>query len=96
MPFIFRRKQFPVKICYAMTINKSQGQSLKKIGVYLPEPVFGHGQLYVTLSRATSPAGLKMVIAPCSGTPPNTTKNIAYTDFLAKIARRQVLLTAFT
>ncbi|GJQ92839.1 DNA helicase [Tanacetum coccineum] len=35
-PFIFKRKQFPIKICYAMTINKSQGQSLKKIGVYLP------------------------------------------------------------
>ncbi|GJT02293.1 DNA helicase [Tanacetum coccineum] len=44
-PFIFKRKQFPVKVCYAMTINKAQGQSLKKIGVHLPEPVFGHGQL---------------------------------------------------
>ena len=85
IPFTFKRKQFPVKLCYAMTINKSQGQSLNKIGVYLPQPIFGHGQLYVALSRATSPGGLKVLIVDESGRGKNTTKNIVYKDFLNKI-----------
>ena len=67
MPFVFKRKQFPIKVCYAMTINKSQGQSLAKIGIYLPEPIFGHGQLYVALSRATSPSRLKVIIGTHQG-----------------------------
>lgn len=85
LPFIFKRTQFPVKVCYAMTINKSQGQSLNKIGVYLPEPIFGHGQLYVALSRATSPHGLKILMKQQENQPPNVTKNIVYKDFLNRI-----------
>ncbi|KAK9068544.1 hypothetical protein SSX86_012659 [Deinandra increscens subsp. villosa] len=90
LPFIFRRRQYPLRLCYAMTINKSQGQSLSKIGVYLPQPVFGHGQLYVAFSRATSPSSLKVLIVPQQGLPNNTTRNIVYSDFLEEIEDNQV------
>ena len=50
LPIQIRRKQFPVQVCFAMTINKAQGQSLHHLGLYLPSDVLAYGQLYVTLS----------------------------------------------
>ena len=53
-PFILRRTQFPVKLSFAMTINKSQGQSLENVGIDLRHSAFTHGQLYVALSRSSN------------------------------------------
>ncbi|ONM62889.1 PIF1 helicase [Zea mays] len=63
-PFQFKRKQFPIRLSFAMTVNKAQGQTIPNVGVYLPEPVFSHGQLYVALSRATARLNIKILAIP--------------------------------
>ena len=82
-PFTLQRRQFPVRVCYAMTINKSQGQTLSRVGLYLKKPVFTHGQLYVAISRATSRSGLRILIENDDGTCGSQTRNVVYREVLA-------------
>ncbi len=42
-PFVLRRRQFPIRVPFAITINKSQGQTFNNVGIYLPSPVYSHG-----------------------------------------------------
>ena len=55
LPFKLKRRQFPIRLAFTMTINKAQGQALEHCGIYLSRPVLGHGQMYVALSRSGSP-----------------------------------------
>ena len=65
-------------LAFAMTINKSQGQSIKVVGLDLETPVFGHGQLYVGLSRCTSAAQIKIL----TDSDEPITKNVVYKEAL--------------
>ena len=73
-----RKRQFPLKLAFAMTINKSQGQTLNRVRIYLSRPVFSHGQLYVALSRVSCPSGLKVLLCNKKGVPIDITKNVVY------------------
>ena len=72
MPFEFKRLQFSVRLAFAMSINKAQGQSLKVAGINLETPCFSHGQLYVACSRVGTGKNL-YVFAPDA-----RTKNVVY------------------
>lgn len=61
--FNWKRRQFPVRPAFSMTINKSQGQTFKRVGVWLEEAVFTHGQLYVAASRVGHPDNIKFAVS---------------------------------
>jgi PIF1-like helicase len=73
-----RRRQFPLALGYAMTADKSQGQGLTYVGLYLCTDFFAHGQLYTAMSRAKDPTTLSYYI----GTDGHalTTKNIVWPE----------------
>jgi len=85
LPFKMKRRQFPLSVALAMTINKSQGQSLGNVGIYLPKPVFSHGQLYVAMSRVKSKAGLKVLIIDSKGKQKNETTNIVFKEIFQNL-----------
>jgi len=80
----FQRHQFPLCVCFAMTINKSQGQTLSHVGLHLPRPVFTHGQLYVVVLHVRSRGGLKILILDDCGQPSSSTINVVYPEVFQK------------
>ncbi len=51
LPFTLSRIQYPMQPCFAMTVHKSQGQTLDVVGIYFPRNTWAHGLLYVAVSR---------------------------------------------
>lgn len=70
-PYIQKTTQFPIKLAYAFTIHKVQGQTYEKVILDLNSHIFTTGQLYVALSRAKSLQGLYL------------TKPISYSDIIS-------------
>jgi hypothetical protein len=75
LPCVLRRVQFPIRVSYASTINRSQGQTFTDVGIYLKHQVFSHGQCYVALSRVKDPSHLRIF-------PGGRMKNVVYKSVL--------------
>jgi len=88
MPFTLRQRQFLLRLAFAMTINKAQGQTLQTVGVYLPKPVFCHGQLYVAFSRCGSRRGIRVLVRGGSRVALNGAPTCVYTS---NVVYREVL-----
>ena len=81
LPFEMERRQFPVRPCFAMTSNKSQGQNLNMVGLNVTKEFFTHGQTFTACSRVTSSKGLK-VFKPQTADHPNHMANVVFTELL--------------
>ena len=81
LPFTLKCHQFPLWPCFAMSTNKVQGQTLQFVGIYLPDHVFTHGQLYVAFSRVTDPSAL----AVCLNNPDGFKRNIVFLEVLCPL-----------
>ena len=86
--FEWRRRQYPVRVAYATTINKAQGDTLKMAGIWLNKPVFGHGQLYVALSRVGAPEKCRLAIKPPKPEETYTsTRNVVFHEVLETMSQ---------
>jgi len=84
LPVPLKRLQFLVRLAFAMTINKSQGQSVEHVGINLQTSVFSHRQLYVAFSRCTSSLNIS-VLLPKQSQESRRTLNVVYKEVFNSI-----------
>ena len=73
----FRRSQISAQICFAMTINKAQGQSIHgTLGIDLHGQCFNNAQLYVALSSAANPWNVFILTTDSS----TRTENVVFSE----------------
>jgi len=84
LPVPLKRLQFPVRLPFAMTINKSQGQSVEHAGINLQTSIFSHRQLYVAFSRCNSPLNIS-VLLPEQSQESRRTLNVVYKEVFNSI-----------
>ena len=83
LPFKLRRRQFPIRLSFSMTINKSQEQTFNRLGLLLPQSVFSHGQPYVAFSRVRSLASIRVqAVQEKRNSKANKTRNIVFHEVL--------------
>ena len=80
--FQFKRRQFPLQLAFALTINKAQGQLVWYIGLDLRNPVFAHDQLYVALSRVTASHNVRVLLLSDDPDGQSAMVNVVYKDLL--------------
>jgi len=84
LPMLLKRLQFPVRLAFTMTINKSQGQSVEYMGINLQISVFSHRQLYVAFSRYTLVLNIS-VLLPEQSQERKRTLNVVYKEIFNSI-----------
>uniref|UniRef100_A0A183CP13 ATP-dependent DNA helicase n=2 Tax=Globodera pallida TaxID=36090 RepID=A0A183CP13_GLOPA len=79
----FQRLQFPVRACFAMTVNKAQGQTLQRMALVLRgKQCFAHGQVYVAMSRVTRMDGIRVYAPSCQSGDYSYIANVVYHELL--------------
>ena len=79
LPFIISRRQFLIRLCFAITVNKSQGQSFNFVGVNLRILVFTYRQLYIVLLKVIDIYRLSLLLPQEGGA---AITNIIYLEVL--------------
>jgi hypothetical protein len=62
--YTVNRRQFPLRLAYCKTVNKSQGSTMKCLGLDLRQHPFAHGQLYVAVGRSRNAASVSVLVTP--------------------------------